>query len=149
MRKLTRYELQEYRALIRETLEDPFGRSFLLLVYLDNKSEFSGFYLTPYSLHGERTSFQSLAEMSEKIMDLVSEVLKRDQRGILVRCCERWIEEGLPERADFVILFHIGYNSVWTGRLLSVKLGIDCFYEGRERLLKLLENSAKIKGDEL
>lgn len=143
MQKSVRYESQQCTALIRESMRDPYGRSFLLLVYLDGTDDFSGFYLTPYSEHGDKTRFRSIQELSEKMTELVQMVLHRDVSGIFVNCCEEWIEEGLPEHADFVILFHLNKHSAWTGHLLSAKLKINCTFKSRERLLKRLENAAK------
>lgn len=137
------YESPDIRAFIRETMADPYGRTFLLLVYLRDLDKFSGYYLTPFGESGQKTLFQNFADFEREVQLLVKNVLEKDQRGQLVRCCERWIEEGLPEHADYVILFNINDYMVWTGRVLFGKVRTECTFHSKSELTKLLKQSGK------
>lgn len=137
------YQTDAVNYMIRESLEDPYGRSFLFLIYLEEGAAFRGKFLSPYLKPSEWVPFDSFQEFLESADHLIRQTLRRDVREEAVRCCRQWIAKGLPMQPDYVLCCTKTLDGDWTGRYIrKSESQIYCF-DGKSQLEKRMNDHKK------
>lgn len=132
------YQTDVMNRMIRESLEDPYGRNFLFLLYLSDRRRFSGKYLTPYFKPYRCVDFDSFTEFQQSADQLIQKILRRDQRDEAVKCCQEWLIKGLPAQSDYVLCCFKKADGDWAGRYIKKSENRICHFDGKLQLKKLM-----------
>lgn len=105
--------------IIRDERSGRYGRSFVLLVFLDNEISFSGYFLNPYSKAEEKFVFAEYAEFENEVIRLSQHIENLDEKDLPVICYSDWLPADLTVHAAFVVHLMVTMSGNWMGTVYN------------------------------
>lgn len=139
-------------SMVRETLDDPGGRTYVVLIYYDTEYSQSGFVVTPVLKYDNKYLFTKNAELS-LIMKIV--IQEYDKEGIKHRSKTflRWLKKRNKLQAAWAIHYWERPDGDLEGRAYSVLEHRETVFYGTANLEKILstfrgEKDSEKKGNQ-
>lgn len=131
------YETHSLYIAIRETVAGATGRSHIFLAFLKNREAFQGYFLNPYS-GNQKLEFHGINAFLKEANAFVKRIAEKDVHGDMVNCCSRWIEDRMPDRADFAVYLTVINDKEWEGKFFIPDKGEEQEFYRKEELEALL-----------
>ena len=140
MRRPVRYQKNVLAAMVKETLEDPGGRTFIILIYYNTDKSIAGFIETPLKYFNISYKFSNVSEIITIMKRLVEEVNK-DDRNRLAKTYMKWLRREHTMHATWAIHFWERLDGDFEGKAYHVQERRETVFYGISNLKKILSSS--------
>ena len=140
MKQSLRYDENVITAMIREALDDPGGKTFVILIYYDTEYSTSGFIETPIKYHYDRYRFI----ISTEIPIIMKRVIQDDSvpcKKHLAKHYLKWLRRRDAIHAVWAIHFWERGDGDLEGRAYYVPEHRETVFYGSANLIKILSSA--------
>ena len=140
MKKSVRYDENVITAMIREALDDPGGKTYVILIYFDTEYSKAGFIETPINIHYDRYRFI----ISTEIPTLMRRVIQDDSvpcKKHLAKHYLKWLRRRDAVHAVWAIHYWERGDGDFEGRAYYVPEHRETVFYGSANLVKIISST--------
>lgn len=140
MKKSVRYDENVITAMIREALDDPGGKTYVILIYFDTEYSSAGFIETPINFHYDRYRFIITTE----IPTLMRQVIQDDSvpcKKHLAKHYLKWLRRRDAVHAVWAIHYWERGDGDFEGRAYYVPEHRETVFYGSANLVKIISST--------
>ncbi len=138
MKVIQLYENSPITLMIRDTLYDPGGRTFLVLVFVEDRKKYTGYIQSPYISDKVSCKFCNEYGIIPMLRNLAKDINEKDRREELIKTYSKWIRSNLTCHADWAIHFWEREDDELEGRIYDVKNDRESVFYNTNELTKIL-----------
>ena len=118
--------------------EGRFGRSYVLLLFLNESDRFSGYFLNPHFPADKARIFHDYPDFENELRQLTEQAQNLDEHGETVACYNKWLPGNCKKPVSFAIHMAVTDTGEWQGDIFNPRAKKEvCFYN-KEQLEELL-----------
>ena len=140
MNQTVRYDENVITAMIREALDDPGGKTFVILIYYDTEYSTSGIIETPIKYHYDAYRFI----ITTDIPTIMKRVIQDDSvpcKKHLAKHYLKWLRRRNAVRAVWAIHYWERGDGDFEGRAYYVPEHRETVFYGSDNLIKILSST--------
>ena len=139
MKQSVRYDENVITAMIREALDDPGGKTYVILIYYDTEYSTSGFIETPIRYHYDGYRFIITTDIPT-IMKRVIQDNSVPCKKYLAKHYLKWLRRRDTVRAVWAIHYWERGDGDFEGRAYYVPEHRETVFYGSDNLIKILSS---------
>ena len=140
MKRPVRYQANVIEAMIKETLEDPGGRTFVILIFYDAQNSGIGYVETPLKYYSNCHRFHNVSDIIS-IMKRLAEEVNIEDRKRLARIYMKWLHRKHTMHASWAVHFWERFDGDFEGRVYHVQKRRETVFYGMSNLEKILSST--------
>jgi|GEM_PF-1883765 len=124
--------------LTGEDREEDYKFSFVLLIYLDGKNDFSGYFLNPCVFAGRPLFFSTGESFFGQLEKITGHLEKLNRENMTSRICRGWTKSIQEETKPLAVYMEVSDQGNWSGRIYNPEKDVEKFFFSRQDLEKEL-----------
>lgn len=118
--------------------EGRYGRSYVLLLFLNESDRFSGYFLNPHIPAEKASVFHDYLDFENKLRQLTEQAEQADEHDDTVACYSGWLPGNCKKPVSFAVHMAVTGSGEWQGDIFDPRTRKEvCFYK-KEQLEELL-----------